>query len=599
MDLIDYAFILIYFGCVIGMGFWYRRRASKDLNAYFLGGKHLPWPALAMSGSVATFDITGTMWMVSVLFVLGMQSWWHHWMWGVMLPAFGLAFMARWVRRSGVMTAAEWMVTRFGSGTSGSVARTAYAFMAVVTLASFVGYAFQGIGKFAAQYVPLENLAPHVPFLADVVTTYKNHVLAILIMSVATLYVVLGGLYSVVFTDVIQTVILAFAALAIAFIAHSQLTPEVISNSVPPDFTQLTPSWRMGGGAKKEFEMFGFLVLAWVAKGFLMNAGGPAQMYDFQRYLAARNPQDATKLAAAWPLFLVPRWAMVAGITLLALVGLGEVQDTEEVMPLVLKEYLPYGVRGLVLAGLLAAFMSTFAGTVNSAASYVVRDLWQPFFSPRATAGQLVRYSQIATVGVVVTGIVIGFQFDSISHIWSWMMMALNAAVIIPNFLRWYWWRLNGWGYAAGTAGGILLSLVPFFVKDIAAYEIFGLVCAGSLVPSLLVSWLTSPTEDRVLKEFYGTVRPFGLWGPVRRQAREAGVGGERVTSQRGASTALALFHLAVAIVGITALYLFPMYLVGHWYTSALSCLGTVCVAVVILYFTWYRTLLAGGDRRT
>ena len=105
---IDYLIIAAYLVAVIGAGFFYRKRAARDLEAYFLGGRRIHWAKLAMSGAVSNFDITGTMWMVSVLCILGMQSWWHHWMWGVALPAFGLAYTARWVRRSRVMTAAEW-----------------------------------------------------------------------------------------------------------------------------------------------------------------------------------------------------------------------------------------------------------------------------------------------------------------------------------------------------------------------------------------------------------------------------------------------------------------------------------------------------------
>ena len=92
-----------------------------------------------------------------------------------------------------------------------------------------------------------------------------------------------------------------------------------------------------------------------LVQGLLLNLGGPAQMYDFQRFLAARSPRDAAKLGAAWSAFLVVRWAMCAGIVLLALAGVMNVTDPERVMPMVLAKYLPVGVRGLVVAGLLAA----------------------------------------------------------------------------------------------------------------------------------------------------------------------------------------------------------------------------------------------------
>ncbi len=121
MSSVDYGIILIYFAVVIGLGFWYQKRASKSLGAYFLGGKNIHWLALAMSGSVSNFDITGTMWIISILYVLGMKSMWHHWMWGFLMGAFFLSYMGKWVRRSNVMTAAEWMKTRFGSDSGGRI----------------------------------------------------------------------------------------------------------------------------------------------------------------------------------------------------------------------------------------------------------------------------------------------------------------------------------------------------------------------------------------------------------------------------------------------------------------------------------------------
>jgi len=130
---IDYGIIAFYFMIVISLGFWYKKRASKNLDSYFLAGKNIHWLPLAMSGSVSTFDITGTMWIVSILFVLGMKSMWHHWMWGVFMAAFFMAYMGKWVRRSNVMTAAEWMQTRFGDDKGGRLARTTYALMATPT----------------------------------------------------------------------------------------------------------------------------------------------------------------------------------------------------------------------------------------------------------------------------------------------------------------------------------------------------------------------------------------------------------------------------------------------------------------------------------
>jgi Na+/proline symporter len=129
--------------------------------------------------------------------------------------------MGKWIRRSNVMTAAEWIKIRFDSDSGGKLARTAYALMVVLTLACFVGYAYQGIGKFASVYIPLESLSQYMPYsiLERIVTEYEPDVQAVMIIGVTTLHVVLGGLYSVVVTDVIQTIVLTLGSIFIAYIA--------------------------------------------------------------------------------------------------------------------------------------------------------------------------------------------------------------------------------------------------------------------------------------------------------------------------------------------------------------------------------------------
>jgi SSS family solute:Na+ symporter len=576
VSLIDYAVIATYFAAVIGLGFWYRKRASESLEAYFLGGKRLHWLALAMSGSVSTFDITGTMWIVSLLFVAGMRSMWNHWMWGWMMGAFFLAYMGKWVQRSGVMTGAQWMATRFGEGTGGRVARMAYAFMAVLTQATFIGYAFQGIGKFAAVYI---DLSPAV--------------CALIVIGTTTLYVLLGGLYSVVVTDVVQTVILTIAGLVIAGVAFVSLSPETLEQALPEGWASVAPRWRMPDMADvsgyEAYEWFGALAIVWVLKGLMLNAGGPAQMYDFQRFLAARSPRDAAKLGAAWSAFLVVRWAMCAGIVLLALAGITNVTDPEQVMPMVLRQYLPVGVRGLVVAGLLAAFMSTFSSTVNSGASYIVRDFWQALVVPNAGQRHLVRAGYVATLAIVGVGVLIGTQATSIKQIWDWLMMALGAGVVVPNVLRWYWWRMNGWGYAAGTLGGIALATVPLVIPEWPLYVSFPIICVGSLAGSVAVTLLTRPVAEPILVTFYQSVRPFGAWGPVRRETNLP------LEAQRDPSESprRAIVNVLVAMVAITGLYLGPMYLVGHWYARAGVWLGAAAAAIGVLTVTWYRHLPA------
>jgi Na+/proline symporter len=558
----------------LGLGFWYRKRASRDLESYFLGGKRMHWLALAMSGSVSTFDITGTMWIVSLLFILGMKSMWIHWMWGWMMGAFCLAYMGKWVKRSNVMTGAEWMITRFGNENGGKVARTSYALMAIITLASFIGYAFQGIGKFASVYLPLSPTA-----------------CALLIIGITTLYVLMGGLFSVVVTDVIQTVILTIASILIAGVAFYHLSPQTLQSLLPAGWESPLPAWQLpelANTADSQYQWFGALVIVWVIKGIFLNAGGPAQMYDFQRFLAARDEKDAAKIGAAWSLFLVVRWGMAMAIVLLALSGIASVSDPEKVMPLVLRQYLPPGIRGIVIAGLLAAFMSTFSSTVNSGASYIVRDFWQPFFRPHDDEKKLVKSGYVATLIIVLLGMLIGFQANSIHQVWNWMMMALGAGVIMPNVLRWHWWRFNGWGYAAGTLAGILFSSIAIFMPEQPLYIIFPIITLASLAAGIIVSLSTPATGQETLKTFFTTVRPFGLWKPIKNQVRESGEKSVRVSG----GTGRAILNVVLGMTAILALYLAPMYLVGHWYRYAGLCFTAAFLAAAALYFTWYRPII-------
>jgi len=599
MHFVDYLVILLYFAAVIGIGFWYQRRASRNLDSYFLGGKSMHWLAMAMSGSVSTFDITGTMWIVALIYLFGMKSMWNHWMWGFLMAAFFMSYMGKWVRRSNVMTGAEWMITRFGDGPGGRAARLAYTLMAVVTLAGFIGYAFQGIGKFAAVYVDLG--------LDDDATVA---VCAIAIFAITTLYVLLGGLYSVVVTNVIQTVILSVAAILIAGVAYTTVTPDLLAGLLEekPDFASLAPVWRLDGAAQlpeayAAYELFGALVIVWVVKGLLLNLGGPGQMYDFQLFLATRSPRDAAKVGAAWSGFLIVRWAMCMGIALLALTGLIGTADAEQMMPIVLQQFLWPGIRGLVIAGLLAAFMSTFSATVNAAASYIVRDLWQPLVRPEADQKHLVLAGRVATLAIVLVGTAIGWNADSIRQVWDWIMMAVGAAFVVPNVLRWYWWRLNGFAYAVGTLIGLIGALLVPFAPQLAPflpaalapavenlnlpYVSFSVLCGLSLLGTLIATVATRPTDNGVLVSFYRNVRPFGLWGPIRQRSDLS----LDVLDDPAEGASLAVVNVVLSSVAILGVYLAPMYLVGHWHLEALAAFGMSVAAAVLLYFTWYRNL--------
>ena len=165
--------------------------------------------------------------------------------------------------------------------------------------------------------------------------------------------------------------------------------------------------------------------------------------------------------------------------------------------------------------------------------------------------------------------------------------MALGGGVLMPNVLRWYWWRMNGWGYALGTFGGILLSIVSLFTDTVPDYVVFPLIVMASLLLSTVGSLVTQPVDKNLLNKFYRSIRPFGLWKPVREDS------GLTVSERENKSEKVSrsVLNVILGMIAIASGYLFPMYLVGHWYGRSLLCLGLSLTAVFALKYTWYRYL--------
>ena len=567
---IDLGIIALYLAAMIGIGLLSQKLASRGADSYFLGDRRMPWWMLAASGSSSYWDITGTMWIVSLLCLLGMKAMWHQWVWGFPLPIFFAAFMGRWINRSKVMTAAEWMKTRFGEDAAGQSARSAYAALAVITVVSFLAYDAVGMGKFGQQYLP-----------------FSRNVCAALILGLTGVYIVFGGFRSLIITEVVQTAIMSLGAVVIAYLGFRQVNLGDLAAKLSGSWFSLSIPWKDPAFAETEFFLFGALTIAWASKGLLLCFGGPEQLYDFQRFLSARNERDASKLGLLWGVLHTLRWPMAMGIAVLFLSGFMGVSDTEQVLPAVIKNVLPVGIRGLVLAALLAAFMSTFNSTVNAGASYLVVDIYKKYFNRDASQKQLVHAGYVSSSMLIVIGILVGATATSIHRIFQWIMAALGAGVLLPNFLRWYWWRLNGWGFTAGVLVGIFASLIQaVFFAAAPLYIYFPVIAGIGLIASIIVSYLTPATEEKVLIDFFMTIQPAGLWRPVRRKVEALHPGFKKDIPFRHD-----LLNVAVGIPWLFSLWVAPMYLVARRYQEAgLFFLAAVALSVV-LYFTWYKPL--------
>ena len=390
----DITIIATYVVLILAIGWMLSKRASKDLDSYFLGDKSLPWWVIGTSHGASGFDITGTMWFVAMLFTYGLKAAWIPWIWPLFDRVFRQVYLGAWIRRSNVLTGAEWMRTRFGTGTGGSLSHISVVVYALVLTIGFLCYAFQGIGKFAEVFFPWDlSVSTHL-------TSADSY--AIVILVITTAYLLMGGWYSVVLTDLVQFVLLTIASVFIAVVAMAKVSPEALKAAVPAGWDNLWFSWKLDldwsnliAGLNQKidsdgYSFFGFVITVMFLKGLLVSMAGPTPGYGIQHLLSTRNPREAA-LENWWMSIvqLLPRFLMITGIAVLgvvfftgdvnAMVAGGGSFDFEKILPLVIRDYVPVGLVGIMMAGLLAAFMSTFDSTVNSGAAYVVNDVYKRY----------------------------------------------------------------------------------------------------------------------------------------------------------------------------------------------------------------------------
>lgn len=587
LSVLDQIIVVVYLAAIMSIGFAMKRKAAKGMSSYFLGGRQLPWWALAMSGSSSYFDITGTMWIVSTFIALGLKGMWVHWLWGFPITAFYLAYMGKWIRRSDAMTGAEWMKTRFGNTKAGDLARLSYTLFAVLTISALLGYSAIGMGKFGSIFLP-----------------FSPTVCAVLILGVTGLYVILGGFHGIVRVEIVQTIVLSAGAIVFSIIGYMHFDAAAFAAKVPSSWNDIMPSIRpeafqglVSGGT--DYSFFGALVAVWVAKGLLLCLSGPEQLYDFQRFLAAKDERDASKLGALWGGIHTVRWCFAMAIAVMAIMGIGNAvldaklkADPETALPLIIGSMLPIGLVGFMLAALLSGFLATFSSTVNGGAAYLVKDVYQRYINPNASDKTLIRASYISSALLIVTGLIISIFGTSINTAFLWIFGTLAAGILPPNVLRWYWWRLNGQGYAAGVFGGMALSLGQVFLdqtvldKPLPLYVGFPIIAICSTLITIVVSMLTQPTDIETLKNFYRKVQPAGAWRPAK-----AAVLAETPDFKKQSPFKLDLLNTVISLIGITALYVSMLYLILHRLEIGFTLLAVTFVSIIILYFTWYKTL--------
>jgi Na+/proline symporter len=602
---LDIAIIGIYFVTTVLIGLWVSRRGAKDLDSYVLGSKSLPWYLLGISDASGMFDISGTMLMVYWLLVYGLKSIWLPFLWPVFNQIFLMMFLSGWLRRSNVLTGAEWIQTRFGRGTGANLAHLSVVVFALIQVIGMLAYAFKGIGKFAVVILPWRFTGATEGLLSD------ENIYAIILLLLTSLYAIKGGMVSVVITEVMQFSILTVTSMIIGCIAIYKVSPEMVQAAVPAGWFSPFFGWKLGldwtgildkaNDAIRQDgnEFFTIIFGLMFFKGVLASLAGPLPNYDMQRVLATRNPREACMMNGFVNVVLYfPRYMMIAGLTILGLafcmpqMRAMDKPDFEKLLPIVLTQYVPAGVVGLLLAGLLAAFMSNFAATINAAPAYLVNDIYKRFINPHSSARTDVFLSRVASMVVLVIGILFGLLTRRITDVMLWLVGALYAGYLMANVFKWYWWRFNGYGYCWGMVTGMAGAMVvPKLLEYSVGHSVhplytFPIILVLSLVGCLLGTWLSEPEDEAILKEFYRTVRPWGIWGPIRRKVEQ-----EHPGFQPNRDCKRDWANVLVGIIWQLCLTALPVYLVLRSWSWVGAILVVLAVTTVFIKFNWYDKL--------
>ena len=591
MNTIDIIIVIIYLCAIVAVGLLVQKKASRNIDSFFLGNRKLPWWVLGASGMASNTDIAGTMINTAFIYALGTKGFFIEIRGGVtLIMAFLMVFMGKWNRRSQVMTQAEWMHFRFGTKREGNIARIIAAVSSIIMTIAMVTYFITGAGKFVGEFLGME------PIFASLI-----------MVTLGMIYTIASGLYGVVWTDVFQGFFIFFLIIYISSLAMIKVDlPDQFFVSVPmvdgsfskisttlAEWSRITPPVRMdmpSGSSFEIYNLFGIAIMFYLFKVTLEGASG-AGGYMLQRYFAARSDREAGILSLFWTSLLAFRWPLIASFAMLGVYhGLlpdnNIIADPELVLPIVIKNYIPTGIKGLLIAGLMAAAMSTFDSTVNAGAAYWVKDLYQAYIRPVASEKELILQGRLASIVIVSIALLFSLIITNINEIWGWITMGIGAGMFIPQLIRWYWWRYNGYGYALGTVLGMIGAvLTKAFAGQIPEYTSFMIASGSSFIGCILGTYLTEPTDEKVLFNFYKITRPFGFWNKIRNRLPKETL--TNINNENRADIIATFFAVPWQIV----LFLIGMMIVLKQWYSLMILLPLFLILSSGLYWFWFRNL--------
>ena len=633
--------IVGYFLILLAIGVILKKRAAKSLDNYFLGGRRLPWWALGVTGMAAWLDMAGTMIITSFLFMLGPRGLFIEFRGGAgLVLIFCMLWLGKWHRRSGCMTQAEWMKFRFGQDVGAHIARVVSAISYIIFFLGILAYAFIGAGLFLATFFPYPPwICALVLVIITTIYTIQAGFIGVVVTDIFQMLLIIIGVVCVTFMAVWkmhESGNIADIALEVtgnpqwfSSIPHWQTTMpkgyEAYNGLFAITMFYLLKTVIQGLGVGGEPKYFGarndrecgllsflmgwlmsirwLLMMAFVILGlFLVKEWFPDQqvLTDATALIKTHYPEikqnewagllsSITNQSQAAPQQLIVGLKEMLGnnwATRLDLLSFQGTVNPEKILPAVLLASIPTGLRGLLLVALLAAAMSTINAFLNMSTAFFTRDIYQAYFRKNARNKELIVASYVFGVVLVIIGFLMAYTSKNINDIWGWITMSLAGGLVVPLALRLHWWRFNGYGFAIGTLFGVIASIVQrFHWPDMDEKSQFLFTVAIGLTASVIGTYLTKPTSDDVLKNYYQKVRPFGFWGNLKYLFPE------NQQKKIKAENRNDLLALPFAFFWQVTILLLPMQLLIGAFKSFFVTLAILIISLLGLYKFWYTKL--------
>lgn len=522
MTLLDWLLVAGYLIFTLVLGLVLARRASASLESFFLGGRSLPWWLAGTSMAATTFSIDTPLYIAGVVGNRGIAGNWEWWAFSLAHVCMIYLFARLW-RRAEIVTDAEVLELRYG-GNPAAVLRGVKAFLFALPINCIgTGYAMLAATKVVAGLGLLESLG-----LVDgeLVFGMDPKLFTVVFLSaLVLLYAGLSGLWGVVATDFLQFFLALIGAFLVAWFAirspevgglaglveKSQLATDFDVLAFIPVVKDSSSWWGWGWSAFAGISsttFFAYIGLQWWT--FRRSDGGGEFI---QRLAASKTESEAEK--AAWFFnvlnYIVRTWPWIL-VGLAALVLYPELTDRELGYPKLMLDFLPPGLLGLVVASLIAAFMSTVSTNINWGASYLTNDLYLRFLHRDATQKQLVFAGRVGSALITVLAATAAFFMDDVATIFR-LVIAIGTGPGVVLILRWFWWRINAWAELAAMVSGFIIGIVTTFTPYLAIADFGTRLFVITLVTTVIwvtVMYLTPAEKEETLRRFYTRVRPGG-----------------------------------------------------------------------------------------